>query len=68
MISHSLSRADYQAATDLMARFGHDAQAEAVTRANDSRDRGNIIRYCTWRQVERLITVLAGDQVTGTIH
>ena len=68
MISHSLSRADYQAATDLMARFGNEAQAEAVSRAKDSRDRGNIIRFCSWRQVERLIVVLAGEEVTGTIH
>ena len=68
MISHSLSRADYQDATDLMARFGDEAQAQAVTRAKDSRNRGNIIRFCAWRQVERLIVVLAGDQVTGTIH
>ena len=68
MISPSLNRAEYVAATDLIARFGTMAREEAVTRANDSRDRGNIIRFCSWRQVERLIVVLADEDVTGTVH
>jgi hypothetical protein len=68
MISLSLSRADYVAATDLIDRFGLSARDEAVARANDSRDRGNIVRFCSWRQAERMIVVLAASDVTGTVH
>lgn len=55
-------------ATSLMATFGNFAESEAAFRADSSRDRGNAILFCHWRQVERLIVALSVDQVTGTIH
>ncbi|MDB5716005.1 MAG: hypothetical protein JWO15_3402 [Sphingomonadales bacterium] len=63
--------ADRQTVTDansLIATFGDDAGFEAATRAEVSRDKGNIFAFCRWRQIERLIAVLAGPEATGTVH
>ncbi len=59
---------NFTAATELMASFGSQATIEAANRASKSRDRGNIIRFCQWRQVGRLIEMLSADDVRGTIH
>lgn len=55
-------------ASDLIARFGSDAGFEAAARADRSRDKGNILHFCRWRQIERLIVLLADDAVLGTVH
>lgn len=55
-------------ASDLIARFGDDAGLEAAVRAERSRDDGNVLRFCHWRHVERLIATLASNEVRGTIH
>ena len=55
-------------ATDLIARFGGEAALEAATRADRSRDLGNVLHFCRWRQVERLVALLAADEPTGTVH
>jgi hypothetical protein len=55
-------------ATDLMALFGGDAAFEAAARADRSRDLGNVIHFCRWRQVERLVMLLSEDEATGTVH
>lgn len=55
-------------AADLMARFGEEAGVEAATRADRSRDRGNAIRFCHWRQVERLVVLLSVRGPVGTVH
>lgn len=63
--------ADRQFVTDaqtLMTQFGDDAGFEAAARADASRDRGNVIHYCRWRQVERMIVALAHPQAAGTLH
>jgi hypothetical protein len=62
------NRSDYQAAAELITQFGRAARDEAKARANQSRDRGNLIRFCQWRQVERLIDMLATDTAIGTLH
>ncbi|PZO91755.1 MAG: hypothetical protein DI623_02305 [Sphingomonas sanxanigenens] len=56
------------AATELIASFGEDAGLEAAARADRSRDIGNVHHFCHWRQVERLILVLASDEPVGTVH
>jgi hypothetical protein len=61
-------RAALADANDLIARFGEHAVSEAASRANRSRSLGNVIHFCKWRQVERLIVMLCDDQVDGTIH
>lgn len=55
-------------AAQLIAAHGVHAADEAAARADRSRDIGNHIRFCHWRQIERLITVLAADQALGTVH
>lgn len=52
----------------LMEAYGDDAGFEAAARAEDSRDKGNVIRYCHWRQIERVIATLSADDIVGTIH
>jgi len=55
-------------ADDLIARFGDDAALEAAARAERSRNEGNVHRFCHWRQIERVIAVLADDGAAGTLH
>jgi hypothetical protein len=55
-------------ASELIERFGEEAGVEAATRARRSRDDGNVVRFCHWRQIERVIETLASDEVRGTIH
>jgi len=55
-------------ADDLITRFGEEAAIEAAARAERSRDDGNVQRFCHWRQIERVIAVLADDEASGTVH
>lgn len=55
-------------AAALIAAFGDSAALEAATRASRSRDIGNHLHFCRWRQVERLIEVMASRAAIGTIH
>lgn len=61
-------RAALSDASDLMQRFGDDAALEAGRRADRSRNDGNVVRFCHWRQIERLIASLSDAQVRGTVH
>ena len=52
-------------AAELIDRFGDFAADEAAARATRSRDLGNVIHYCRWRQIQRLIEALdRGDGAT----
>jgi hypothetical protein len=55
-------------AHDLIERYGDDAGFEAAARADRSRDDGNVMRFCHWRQIERVIATLSSDEVRGSIH
>jgi hypothetical protein len=71
MLPHFPFVADRSSIADaqtLMAQFGDDAAFEAAARADLSRGRGNVILYCRWRQIERVIAALADPDPTGTIH
>ena len=57
-----------EAATHLIAAYGERAATEARARAGISRNLGNVIHFCRWRQVERLVDLLSTRQVNGTIH
>ena len=61
-------RTELTHATDLITVFGGDAGLEAAARANRSRDLGNYLHFCRWRQIERLIALLSFDRAIGTIH
>ena len=55
-------------ATDLIQRFGGSAGLQAAARAEQSRDADNILRFCHWRQIERLIDLLTDVEASGTRH
>ena len=56
-----------QAAT-LIADFGDGARHEAAMRAERSRDAGNVLHFCRWRQVERLILALSLEEAVGALN
>lgn len=55
-------------AAELLEQFGDNAGYEAAARADISRDAGNVMRFCHWRQIQRVIAVLSSDEVRGTVH
>ena len=55
-------------ATDLIATFGESAGIEAASRAGRSRDLGNHLHFCRWRQIERLIDLMSAPCAVGTVH
>lgn len=61
-------RAAFDDAAGLIARFGDDAGFEAAALAERSRNLGNAIGFCRWRQIERLIVILGTGQSFGTVH
>lgn len=63
-----LGRLAVTEATDLIERFGEHAAVEAAARAGQSRDDGNVTRFCHWRHVERVIETLSSTEVSGTVH
>jgi hypothetical protein len=67
-IVHLAGRADVAEAADLIRRFGDYAASEAQLRASRSRDLGNLVNFCRWREVERIIGTLKAEGVGGTTH
>ena len=59
---------DVVEAEALMAKFGTTAGVEAADRADASRNIGNHLHYCRWRQIERLIILLSVQKTLGTVH
>lgn len=55
-------------AAELIERFGDDAGLEAAVRAERCRDAGNVLRFCHWRQIERVIVTLSCEEVRGSVH
>ncbi|QLC20972.1 hypothetical protein HFP51_01480 [Parasphingopyxis sp. CP4] len=55
-------------AAELMAEYGVMAAAEASARANRSRDKGNIIHFCRWRQIVRLVEWMEDAEAERTVH
>jgi len=56
-------------AAELIQRFGAHAAGEAAARANRSRGLGNVIHFCRWRQIERMIHLLSEtDRDGATVH
>lgn len=65
---HLPDRAAAADAAELIARFGEYAASEAAARANRSRDVGNVDHFCRWRQIERLVLLLAAGPGNQRIH
>lgn len=55
-------------ADQLISTFGAEAATQAAARAERSRGLGNAVRFCHWRQIERLIDLLGAPGPIGTIH
>ncbi len=55
-------------AAELIEHYGDNAGLEAAVRAEESRDAGNVVRFCHWRQIERVIVTLSSDEVRGSVH
>ena len=65
---HLPDRAAAAEAADLIAQFGQHAAGEAAARASKSRNLGNVVHYCRWRQIERMILLMTADGAQRTIH
>lgn len=52
----------------LISRFGEHAASEAARLAGVSRSLGNVVNYCRWRQIERMIGRLAEGPGQATRH
>ena len=55
-------------ASELIERYGEEAALQAAVRAANSRDAGNVLRFCHWRQIERMIAALGSEEIRGSIH
>lgn len=55
-------------AADLIEQFGDFAADEAAQRACRSRELGNVIHYCRWRQIQRFIEQLGNAGPDVTLH
>lgn len=61
-------RSSVDDAARLIAQYGAQASGEAAVLASLSRDRGNYVHFCRWRQIERLILVLSMEEPVGMVH
>lgn len=62
---------DRKAALDaahMIDEHGVAAGAQAAALAEISRDRGNIVHFCRWRQIERLIGAMTDAGAEQTRH
>ncbi|GAA4015737.1 hypothetical protein GCM10022280_13170 [Sphingomonas swuensis] len=62
------SRTALSDACRLIDVHGDDAAFEAASLAEGARDRGNVVGFCHWRQIERVIVTLASAEPVGTVH
>ncbi|MDQ8757508.1 hypothetical protein RCO27_14855 [Sphingosinicella sp. LHD-64] len=68
---HHVHLPDRSAATEaaeLISRFGIHAASEAAARADKSRELGNVVLFCRWRQIERMVVLLASGRGASTLH
>ena len=61
-------RAEVKDAHELILMFGDDAGFQAAARADKSRELGNQVHFCRWRQIERLIVLMSVGRAVGTVH
>lgn len=65
---HLPDRSAASEAAELISRFGIHAASEAAARADKSRDVGNVVQFCRWRQIERMVVLLASGRGASTLH
>ncbi|MBA3838414.1 MAG: hypothetical protein H2054_00875 [Sphingomonas sp.] len=66
-ICYIADRAMLDAAMALIADYGAGAVIHASRRADASRNQGNVMSFCRWRQIERLLVALNEGSI-GTVH
>jgi hypothetical protein len=59
---------DVTEAQKLVSLYGREAGLAASERAEASRNIGNHLAYCRWRQIERLVIMLSLECSIGTVH
>ena len=62
------SRNSLSDAENLIRELGEEAALQAAARAEKSREAENILKFCHWRQVERLIDALGAEEPQSTVH
>ena len=67
-IPYVADRSYVDAAQDLIQIFGTLAGYEAAARANNSRSLGNVVHFCKWRSVGRLIELFSTTPEGVTMH
>jgi hypothetical protein len=55
-------------ASELITKFGPEAGSQAKARARRSRDLGNVVLFCHWREIERLIGTISRDDIEGPLQ
>ena len=65
---HISGRGAYADAAELIDLFGDFAGSEAQARASRSRDLGNVVHFCRWREAGRMIATLGQAEPMGTVH
>ena len=55
-------------AAKLVEEFGVDASKEATARANKSREKGNVVHFCRWRQIKRLVDWMDSGETASVPH
>ncbi|HEY8593176.1 MAG TPA: hypothetical protein VIL42_09990 [Sphingomicrobium sp.] len=62
------NRASLADASELIERYGDQAFGKAAALAEQSRDAGNVRRFCHWRQIQRVIAALSSPEPIGIVH
>ena len=65
---HISGRGAFADASELIDLFGDLAGSEAQARASRSRDLGNVVHFCRWREVGRMIATLGEAEPRGAVH
>ena len=68
IVPYLATRRAVEDAATLLAEHGDAAAWHAAARAERSRDLGNYIHFCHWRQIERLLAIMAASRAVGTVH
>jgi hypothetical protein len=68
VLPHIADASEAALATDLIETFGSAAAAAARSQADRSRDLGNHLHFCRWRQIARLIALLDDPRGAATLH
>lgn len=55
-------------AAELVDAYGSLAGMEAAERAARSREKGNVVHYCRWRQIKRLVEWMDSVDRDATRH